>query len=118
MPLPAYQYMAKLSVGFPVYKRPNIFMYVAMWEHHTLTARFLDGEEITIPTPLPLLISCKPSFPTAGLKVSSLPTLAFKSPNKIFIHTLGNLLNTSVHYRGCPSHHQLYPLLGHQHSEQ
>jgi hypothetical protein len=32
-------------------------------------------------TPLSLLISCKLSFSIVGLKMSSLPTLALKSPN-------------------------------------
>jgi hypothetical protein len=39
------------------------------------------------------LISCNLSFPIVGLKMSSLPTLALKSPNKIFMWYLGNLLN-------------------------
>jgi hypothetical protein len=39
----------------------------------TLTVRFLDVKFTTL-TPLP--------FPIAGLKMSSLPTLALKSPNK------------------------------------
>jgi hypothetical protein len=34
-------------------------------------------------TPLSLLISCKLSFLIVGLKMSSLPALAFKSPNRI-----------------------------------
>jgi hypothetical protein len=33
--------------------------------------------KFTIPTPLSLLISCKLSFLIVGLKMSSLPTLAF-----------------------------------------
>jgi hypothetical protein len=45
-------------------------------------------------TVLSLLISCKLSFPIIGLKMSFLPTLALKSPSKIFIWYLGNLSNT------------------------
>jgi hypothetical protein len=47
------------------------------------TMRFLDVAEFTTQTPLSLLISCKFSFPIVGLKMSSLPTLALKLPNKI-----------------------------------
>jgi hypothetical protein len=47
--------------------------------------RFLDVAKCTTLTPLSLLISCKRSFPIVGLKMFSLPTLAFKSPNKIFM---------------------------------
>jgi hypothetical protein len=51
---------------------------------------FLDVAKFTTLTPLSLLISCKLSFPTVGLKMSSLPTLALRFPNKIFIWYLGN----------------------------
>jgi hypothetical protein len=53
----------------------------------------LDVAKFTTLTPLSLLISCKLSFPIVGLKMSSLPTLAFKSHNKIVIWYLGNLSN-------------------------
>jgi hypothetical protein len=36
----------------------------------------------------------KLSFPIVGLQMSSTPTLALKSPNKIFIWYFGNLSNT------------------------
>jgi len=39
----------------------------------------------TTPTPLPLLISCKLSFPITCLKIPSLPTFALKTRNKIFM---------------------------------
>jgi hypothetical protein len=41
-----------------------------------------------------ILISCKLSFPVVGLKIYSVPTLALKSRNKIFVYYLGNILNT------------------------
>jgi hypothetical protein len=40
-----------------------------------------------------IIISCEHSFPVVGLKMSSLPALALKSPNRIFIWYLGNLSN-------------------------
>jgi hypothetical protein len=55
-----------------------------------LTVRFLDMAEITTVTPLSLLISCKSSFPIVDLKMSSLPILALKSHNRIFIWYLEN----------------------------
>jgi hypothetical protein len=47
-----------------------------------LTTKLLDVEKFTVLTALSLLISCDLSFPISGLKVSSLPTFALKSPNK------------------------------------
>jgi hypothetical protein len=58
-----------------------------------LTLRFLDVEKFTNLTPLSSLISCKLSFPIVGLKMSSLPTLALKPPNRIFIWYFGSLSN-------------------------
>jgi hypothetical protein len=100
MPSPAYQNMVNLIVRL-------------------LTVRFLDVVMFTTLTPLSLLISCKPSFPSAGLKISSLPTLALKSPNKIFIMVFREFIEHILIPRGSfPSHHQFYPVLGHEHSEQ
>jgi hypothetical protein len=81
MPSPVYQNMANLNVGFPIWKRPSIFMDVVMWNIVLLTLRFLDVAKFTNLTPLSLLISCKLSFPYVSLKMPSLPTLALKSQN-------------------------------------
>jgi hypothetical protein len=59
-----------------------------------LTVKFLDVANFITLAPLSLLISCKPSFPIFGLRMSSLPNLALKSYNKIFMWYLGNLPNT------------------------
>jgi hypothetical protein len=58
-----------------------------------LTVRFVDVAKFTTLTPLSLLMSCNLSFPVVGLKMSYLPTLAVKSPDKIFTWYLGNLSN-------------------------
>jgi hypothetical protein len=51
--------------------------------------------------------------------MSSLPTLALKSSNKIIPSYLGNLSNTRLSSRRSrPSCHQFYPLLVHEHSYQ
>jgi hypothetical protein len=81
--------MVNLIVGFPIGRRPSIFIDVAMWNIVLLTLRFLDVAKFTNLTPLSLLISCKLSFPIVGLKMSSLPTLALKSPNTIFWQSFG-----------------------------
>jgi hypothetical protein len=47
--------------------------------------RLLDVAKFTILSPLLLLIIWRLSFPVIGLKISSLPTLALKSRNKMFI---------------------------------
>jgi hypothetical protein len=53
------------------------------------------------------------------LKMSSLPTLALKSPNKKFIWYLRNLSNTHLGpHRSCPSYRPFYSLLGNKYSEQ
>jgi hypothetical protein len=54
---------------------------VAIWEHCTLSLRFLDVAKFTT-TALSLLILFKLLFPVLGLKMSSLPTLALKSLTK------------------------------------
>jgi hypothetical protein len=45
--------------------------------------RFLDVAKFTTLTPLSLLISCKLSFQIVSFEISSLPTLALKSPKKL-----------------------------------
>jgi hypothetical protein len=68
---------------------------------------------------LSLLISRKLSFLIVGLKMFSLPTFAPTTPHKMFIWYVRNLSNThSSCHRNCLSHHQFYPLLGHDCSEQ
>jgi hypothetical protein len=67
---------------------------------HTFDCDILDVTEFTTLTPL--LISCKLSFPTVSLKTSSLPTLALKSENRIFILYLDSLLNIPIYLRISP----------------
>jgi hypothetical protein len=108
--------MVNLIVGVPIWRCPSIFMNVAMWEHCTFDNEFLGVTKFTSLTPLTLLISCKLSFPIAGLKMSSFPTLALKSPNKIFMWYSRNYqIYVPIPHRSCLSHHQFHPLLGHEH---
>jgi hypothetical protein len=55
-----------------------------MGEHCTFD-RFLDVAKFTTVTKLSLLISSNLSFPIVGLKISSVPILALKSPNKMLL---------------------------------
>jgi hypothetical protein len=94
---------------------PSKFMNVSMWERCTFVSQILDVTKFTTLIPLSILILCKLSFPSVGLKMFSLPTLALNSPNKNVygvyrIHIL-------VPRRSPPPYHQFYPLLGHEHSE-
>jgi hypothetical protein len=75
------QFLVRLSIRI----RPSEFMNVTMCELRTLTIRFLDVAKFTALNPLSLQISCKLSFPIVGLQMSSLLTLALKSPSKIFV---------------------------------
>jgi hypothetical protein len=50
-----------------------------------LTLLFLNVAKFTNLTPLSLLILVELSFQIVGLKMSSVPTLALKSPNRIFM---------------------------------
>jgi hypothetical protein len=52
---------------------------------NTFDNGFLDVAKFTTVTPLSLLISYNLSFPVVGLEMSSLLTLALKSPNRIFV---------------------------------
>jgi hypothetical protein len=49
------------------------------------TIRFLDVAKFTTLTPLSILISYELLFPIVGLKISSIPTLALKSPNNFHV---------------------------------
>jgi hypothetical protein len=68
-----------------------VYLWMLRWGNMVLlTTKFLDVSKFTTLTPLSLLISCELSFPIVGLKISSVPTFALKSPNKIFLSYLGN----------------------------
>jgi hypothetical protein len=96
MPSPVYQNMVNLIMGFPfgdvqvhwwMLQRGNIVL---------LTMRFLDVTTFTTLTPLSLQMWCTLSFLIVNLKTSSVPTLVLKSPNRIFMWYLGNVLN--IHF--------------------
>jgi len=55
-----------------------------MWEHCTID-RFYGVTKFATLILLSLLISCKLSFMTVGLKISSFPAFALKFPDKIFV---------------------------------
>jgi hypothetical protein len=60
MPSPIYWKIVNLIVGFPIWRRPSIFMNCCdVRTSYFFTVRSLD---VTNLTPLPLLISCKLSF--------------------------------------------------------
>jgi hypothetical protein len=84
MSSPIYQNMINLVVHLSIRRCSSEVMDVTLWEHCTLTIRFLDMAKFTTLTPLSLLISCKLLFLTVGLKMSSLPALALKSLKQIF----------------------------------
>jgi hypothetical protein len=63
MPSFAYQNLGNLTVGFPIWRLPSIFINVAMREYCTF-----EYENIL----------SKQSFPIVSLKMSSLPTLVLK----------------------------------------
>jgi hypothetical protein len=68
--LPEY---GQSDCGFAIWRRPSIFMDVAMWDLRTFDSEVLDAAKFTNLTPLLLLISRKLSFQIVGLK--SLPCL-------------------------------------------
>jgi hypothetical protein len=81
--------------------------------------KFSDEAKFTTLTPLSLIISSKLSFPIMDLKMSSLPTLALKSPNTIVEWYLGVYgIYLPIPHRSCISQHWFYPLLGHKNSKQ
>jgi hypothetical protein len=63
-----------------------------------MTVTFLDVAKFTNLTPLSLLISYTLSFPSFGLKMSSLPTLALISLNRIFMWYLENF-SAALNYK-------------------
>jgi hypothetical protein len=89
MPSPIYQ-----NVSLSIRRCPSKFFNVTMWEYCTVDNQILDVAKFTTLTPSSLPVFCKLSFPIVGLKMSSLPTLALKSPYKISISYFRNLLHT------------------------
>jgi hypothetical protein len=82
-----------------------------------LTTKFLDVAKFATLTPLPLLISYESSFPIVGLKISSLPTFALKSTDKMFMLCLWNdQIHILIPHRSCPLHHHSFPHMEHAHS--
>jgi hypothetical protein len=59
-------------------------MNVTMWEHCTCD-RFFDVAKFNTLTLLLLPISCKLIFPVVGLKISSVFTLALRSPKNVHV---------------------------------
>jgi hypothetical protein len=76
-----------------------------------LNLRFLDVAKFTNLTPLSLPILCKLSFAIAGLKISSLPTVALKSLNRILVFR-EFIKHDPIFHKSCASHHQFYLLFG------
>jgi hypothetical protein len=64
--------MVNLIVGFPIWRRPSIFMAVAMYEHRTFDSEVLYVAKVSSLTPLSLLISSKLLFRIIVLKMSFL----------------------------------------------
>jgi hypothetical protein len=57
-------------------------MNVMMWEHCTFDSKIFGCGKVYYSNSPIITILHKLSFPTVGLKMSSLPTLALKSPKK------------------------------------
>jgi hypothetical protein len=74
----------------------GVKMYLWMlWCGNTvLLTNFFDQAKFTTLTQLSLLLSCKLSFLIVSLKISSLPTFAPKSHNKIFMWYFRNWSDT------------------------
>jgi hypothetical protein len=90
---PVNQNMVDMIVYLPIRRCHSKFINVTMWEHCTFDSKFFDVTKFTTLTPLSLLTSCKLSFQIVNLQMSSIPILAMKSPNRIFIWDIGNLSN-------------------------
>jgi hypothetical protein len=78
-----------------------------------LPVRFLDEVKLDTLTPLLLLLfACWLSFTIVGLKMSSLPSLELKSPNK-FSYGISGIYQKPVLilYRTCPLYQQIYLII-------
>jgi hypothetical protein len=73
----AFSYLPEYGQSDCGFLHPEMSEYIYGGNIILLTARFLEVAKFTNLTPLSLLISCKLSFKIVGLKMSSLPTLAF-----------------------------------------
>jgi len=88
-----------------------------MWGHSTPYFGMVEFSTLTL---LSVLISCKLTFPIAGLEIFSLLTFEFKSYKKIIMWYFENFSNTrsSFSCKLSSVYHYFYPQLMHAHSEQ
>ena len=94
MPSPVYQYVINLAVGLPISRGSGVYMSVRSENIVFLTTRMFDVAKFNILTPLSLLPCRRLPFPIVGFKISSLPSFALKSRNRIFIWYFGKWSNT------------------------
>ena len=94
MPSPIHQYVINLVVNLPIGRGPAVLMNVAVWEHRAFNKYIFVVAKFTILTPLSLLSWCIHSFPVVGLKISSLPNFALRSPKRLFVWYLGKWSKT------------------------
>jgi hypothetical protein len=82
---PLYQNMANLIASFSIKKCPSTFMNVMIGKHCAcvLDIQIFGHGNVYYSNSIIITNSCKLSFPIVGFKMSSLPTLALKSPKKI-----------------------------------
>jgi len=110
--------MINFVLCFPISRSSSVFMNSVMWEYCTRD-RIFDVAVFTIITPLSLPISCKLSFLTIGLKISS--SLLFHC-NLQITFSCGTLEIDWIHallpHKSYPSYHHFYLQLMHTNSEQ
>ena len=97
MPSPIYQHVINLVIFFHIRRGPRLFINISAQEHSCSSqlSFFYEGK-FTILTPLSLLNWCRLSLPIFGLKISSLPSFALKSPNRIFVWCLGKVIENQL----------------------
>jgi len=99
----------------PHQRNMSVFISTVTWKCSTLYV-FFDVAKFTTVTPLSLLVLCKFSFPSVGLKISSLPTFALKSPIKISCGA--DPIRAPFPHKSYPLCHHFYPQFLHAHSGQ
>jgi len=101
---------------------PSGEVHVYLWMFHCGNIMLFNnqiswcGKVYYTKTPISLLSWCRLSFPTVGVKISSLPNSTLKSPNRIFIVAEENDRKPAlILHKNCFLNHCLYPHLVHVH---
>jgi hypothetical protein len=94
MPSPVYRIMDSLDVRLSIRSSPSKFMNVIVWERCTSDSQIFVYGKVYYSNSIIITNFVQTLIPSCWFHMSSLLTLALKSPNEILIWYLRKLSNT------------------------